>query len=640
MLDTLIPVALLASLAEAKSSTKKYIADDEPSDFDTILWPIVLCFAGGIYLVYERYQRAHNSPVPFEHHAPVQADPQWEGLPLENANLQSHLQHPDVLPPIDIPGQEYITAFDPATSLHLGTYLADDENVIAFKINKAAKAQRRWKQTTFVQRRRVVRSLLKWLVDNQEMCAKVACRDTGKTLLDASLGEIMTTCTKMEWILKHGERYLRPEKRHGNFMMAYKRAEVHYEPLGVVAAIVSWNYPLHNAWSPILASIFAGNAVVLKCSEKVIWSSTWFVDAITTCLRTLGHPEDIVQLVCCYPKKAPALTRSPLIKHITFIGSETVGRIIAQDATENLIPVTLELGGKDPCVILPGTDIERWAPLWKRGVFQNMGQNCIGIERLIVHSSQYDELEAIFKETASKIRLGSVLAPTQEGYVATVDGGAMIDGDRFQALEALIQDAEEGGANVIGGRQYNHVYLENGYYFQPTVVGPVDNSMEIAQQELFAPIALLMPYETVEEAIELANGTRYGLGASVFGPSQSKCLEVAKRLECGMVSINDFAVFYMNQDLPFGGCKASGYGRFGGPEGLRALTNPKAIMVDRWPNLIQTSIPPVLDYPLRSLLQSWEFASGLVRFLYADGARNWMYGLYGLIQAASKGGRR
>ena len=141
----------------------------------------MLCFAGGIYLVYERYQRAHNSPVPFEHHAPVQADPQWEGLPLENANLQSHLQHPDVLPPIDIPGQEYITAFDPATSLHLGTYLADDENVIAFKINKAAKAQRRWKQTTFVQRRRVVRSLLKWLVDNQEICAKVAARDTGKT---------------------------------------------------------------------------------------------------------------------------------------------------------------------------------------------------------------------------------------------------------------------------------------------------------------------------------------------------------------------------------------------------------------------------------------------------------------------------
>ena len=169
MLDTLIPVALLASLAEAKSSTKKYIADDEPSDFDTILWPIVLCFAGGIYLVYERYQRAHNSPVPFEHHAPVQADPQLEGLPLENANLQSHLQHPDVLPPIDIPGQEYITAFDPATSLHLGTYLADDENVIAFKINKAARAQRRW------HRRPIITYLDRWVACRPELVCRSLC---------------------------------------------------------------------------------------------------------------------------------------------------------------------------------------------------------------------------------------------------------------------------------------------------------------------------------------------------------------------------------------------------------------------------------------------------------------------------------
>lgn len=114
-----------------------------------------------------------------------------------------------------------------------------------------------------------------------------------------------------------------------------------------------------------------------------------------------------------------------------------------------------------------------------------------------------------------------------------------------------------------------------------------------------------MRYDDIDEAIEIANGTRYGLGASVFGPVQRQCVEVAKQLQCGMVSVNDFGVFYLNQDLPFGGTKASGYGRFGGPEGLRSLTLTKAIMVDRWPQLIQTSIPRVLDYPLRSLIQSW-----------------------------------
>jgi len=158
--------------------------------------------------------------------------------------------------------------------------------------------------------------------------------------------------------------------------------------------------------------------------------------------------------------------------------------------------------------------------------------------------------------------------------------------------------------------------------------------MDIAQQELFAPIATLMPYETIDEAIEIANGTKYGLGASVFGPDQKLCLEVAKELECGMVSINDFGVFYINQDLPFGGTKASGYGRFAGPEGLRALTNVKAIMVDRFPSLIQTSIPKVMDYPIRSLHYSWEFTSGLIRFLYADSLRTQFRGLVALIRAA------
>ncbi|EEB97343.1 hypothetical protein MPER_03359 [Moniliophthora perniciosa FA553] len=130
--------------------------------------------------------------------------------------------------------------------------------------------------------------------------------------------------------------------------------------------------------------------------------------------------------------------------------------------------------------------------------------------------------------------------------------------------------------------------------------------------------------------------TQYGLGASVFGPDQELCVQVAKKLECGMVSVNDFAVFYLNQDLPFGGTKASGYGRFGGPEGLRSLTNLKVIVVDRWPNFVQTSIPKVLDYPIRSLSMSLEFTTGLTRFLYAEGLRPRIAGLVRLIQAARK----
>ena len=157
----------------------------------------------------------------------------------------------------------------------------------------------------------------------------------------------MTTCSKMEWLINHGEKAIRTETRPSNFMMFYKKSQVIYEPLGVVSAIVSWNYrtfcfplifakaltinsdsqsALHNSWSPILAAIFAGNGIVLKCSENVIWSTTWFVGAITKCLEICGHDPELVQVVSCYPEQANALTKSPKIKHITFIGSETVGR--------------------------------------------------------------------------------------------------------------------------------------------------------------------------------------------------------------------------------------------------------------------------------------------------------------------------
>lgn len=267
-----------------------------------------------------------------------------------------------------------------------------------------------------------------------------------------------------------------------------------------------------------------------------------------------------------------------------------------------------------------------------RGIFQNAGQNCIGIERLLVHRDQYDEVYHVILDRAGELRLGGALSADDVG--TGVDIGSMISRDRFQRLQDLVEEAASRGARVdLGGRPRVHPYLTNGAFFEPTVIGEVQHDMDIAQHELFAPIAIVIPYDTIEEAIEIANGTRYALGASVFGPDKYECLDVAKQLECGMVSINDFGVFYLNQDLPFGGTKASGYGRFGGPEGLRSLTNPKSVVVDRWPWLIQTSIPRPLDYPIRSPVQAWDIASGIVGIFYADGWRESFESLQRLINA-------
>ncbi|TFY81526.1 hypothetical protein EWM64_g2488 [Hericium alpestre] len=613
--------------------TRRHDYDD--GNVDDLLYHLTLFFAFGIWTVFNRYQSVRNRAIPFKLAKPEEATPNYSGTIIPNPHLESHRHIEGLLPPYVGQDRDYITCFDPSTGLHLATLVADSATEINAKIERAAEAQRVWQHTSFADRRRVIRSLKKWLVENQEACAQVACRDTGKTQIDAALGEILTTCSKMDWLIKNGERYLKPESRSNNLMMSYKKSQVHYQPLGVVAGIVSWNYPLHNAWSPILAAIFAGNGIVLKCSEHVAWSTTWFIKAIHECLRVCKFPEDLVQLSYCFPDQVETLTRSPLIKHITFIGSEPVGRLVAMAATEHLTPVCLELGGKDPAIVLPGTDVEQWLSTWMRGIFQNAGQNCIGIERLIVHESQYEDIYTKLVERVRALRLGSALSA--DGVGSGVDCGSMISTDRFQSLEDIINDAVRQGARMEhGGSRIRHPYLENGAYFSPTVVGDVTKEMNIANREVFAPVALLMPYSTIEEAIEIANGTRYGLGASVFGPNRYICMEVAKQLDCGMVSVNDFGVFYLNQDLPFGGFKASGYGRFGGPEGLRSLTNPKAIVTDRWPWLIQTSIPRPLDYPIRSLSQGWDFASGLIAIFYADGWLGTMEGLSKVWNASKK----
>ncbi|CAL1694478.1 unnamed protein product [Somion occarium] len=534
-----------------------YDYDDEGMSFT---FPLLISFALGIWLVYTRYHSVRNRAIPFKIRAPEAIGNDFESTKIEDPGLDSHLRDPKLLPEIPAEGHGYITSFDPATSLHLGTFIADDGADIQSKIEQARIAQLSWRQTTFSERRRVIRSLNKWLVDNQETCARVAARDTGKTLLDAALGEIIVTCSKADWLINHGERYLKPESRSNNFLTFYKSAEVHFEPLGVVAAIVSWNYPLHNAWSPIMASIFAGNGVVLKCSEHVVWSTLWFVEAIRTCLDVCGYDKELVQLVCCYPDNAEALTTSPTIRHITFIGSEDVGRKVVQAATTHLTPVTLELGGKDPAILLPSTDIEKYSSILMRGVFQNAGQNCIGIERIIVHSSQYEQVLQMFTQRAAEIRLGSALLKPTDGVIPTVDCGSMLSSNRFQHIVRVLETAQNHGAIVEqGGSPHKHTFLD-GAYFEPTVVGNVDPQSEIAQFELFAPVALILKYDTIEEAIDIANGTRYGLGASVFGPDQEQCVKIAQQLQCGMVSINDFAVYYLNQDLPFGGTKMSGYG--------------------------------------------------------------------------------
>ncbi|CEH17302.1 Vacuolar H-ATPase V1 sector, subunit G [Ceraceosorus bombacis] len=559
-------------------------------------------------------KRRKESARPVSVAVPHAVQAGWNGMVLPYPTVSSKA-HPRL-----------ITCYDPSTAQHISDIQADDASAIFEKVRRAQAAQRAWGDSEFARRRRVLRTIKQWLANDMEIVVKVACRDTGKTAVDALLGEILTTFSKLDWLIGNTEAVLKTEVRPSNLLLAHKRCKVFHRPLGVVAACVSWNYPVHNLISPAIAALAAGNSVVVKVSEQVAWSSRYILTALQACLVACGESPDLVQVVVCYPGDAEALTANPAIKHMTFIGSETVAKLVAQSAAKAMIPTCMELGGADPMIILENVDLKYFAPTWMRGTFGAAGQNCIGAERFIVSSKIVDKFIALMAPRIEALKPGSFLADTpfsdskdvkQAGdHVEHVDIGPLITGARIEALEAIIADAVKAGARVIiGGKRYAHPKHAHGHYFQPTLIVDIKPDMTIAQEELFAPIFRVMSFDSLDDAIALANGTRYGLGSSVFGSNKKQCMYVASKLDAGMCNINDFACGYLNQGLPFGGVKASGYGRFAGPEGLRALTSPKATTEDIFFSAIRTAIPPPLDYPLTNPTNAWSFAQGLGNFV-------------------------
>lgn len=469
--------------------------------------------------------------------------------------------------------------------------------------------------------------MLQHVLDNQEEICRVACLDSGKTMVDAQLGEILVTVEKLQWTIAHGEKALKPSRRPTNLLMMYKKNTVRYEPLGVVAALVSWNYPFHNLIGPIISAIFSGNGILVKTSEQTAWSASYFASIARGALVAHGHDPALVQTVACWPQVANRITSHPKISHITFIGSRPVAHKVAESAAKALIPVVAELGGKDACMVLDSAknDLARIVETLLRGTFQAAGQNCIGIERIIATPGVYDHLIQRLEPRVNALRLGQDL-----------DVGAMVSDASFGRLESLVQSAVKNGARLLaGGKRYKHPDHPTGFYFQPTLLVDVTKDMEIAHEECFGPIMVLMkaPSNSASDVLSIANAPNFGLGASVFGKDSDPALKtIVEGVRSGMVTINDFAAYYAVQ-LPFGGVGGSGYGRFAGEEGLRGLCNLKAVCADRWGWAgVRTSIPPPMQYPIGSQEKSWRFAKGVVETGYGITLFRKVGGVLGILR--------
>ncbi|KAI5202999.1 hypothetical protein AUEXF2481DRAFT_48275 [Aureobasidium subglaciale EXF-2481] len=546
-----------------------------------------------------------EAAVDFEVPLPEQCEDGWQGEVLREPGLK-------------ISGSSAVQCYCPATGQLLGVINPSTPDGIDRAITRAHEAQRTWALTTFSQRRRVLKTLLKYVLTHQDDIATAACLDSGKTRVDALFGEILVTAEKLKWTIDHGEKALKPSSRPTNLLMMYKSNSVVYEPLGVVAACVSWNYPFHNLLGPIISALFTGNAIIVKGSEQTAWCSVFFADIVKAALVACGHSPELVHAVTCWPTTAEHLTSHPGISHLTFIGSKPVAHHVCTSAAKSLTPVVVELGGKDAAIILDApngkamakSELSRIESIIMRGVFQSAGQNCIGIERVVAMPLAYEYLLSVLPPRIRSLRLGNALTSPD------VDVGAQVSPASFTKLESLIAEAVSQGAVLLaGGKRHSHPKYPQGHYFTPTLLAEVTSDMRIAQEECFAPICLLMRAETPTHAISITNSTIYSLGCSIFGPATSPLQEVASAVKSGMVAINDFAAYYAVQ-LPFGGVGGSGYGRFAGEEGLRGLCNAKSICVDRWPGLIKTAIPAGLDYPMRET--AWEMGKGVVELGYGE----------------------
>ncbi len=364
--------------------------------------------------------------------------------------------------------------------------------------------------------------------------------------------------------------------------------------------------------NPLIPALMAGNGFVVKPSEWVAWSARRFVQLVRDALAAEGQSPELVQVVQGYGETGQALIEGG-IDSLVFIGSVNNGQAVLEAAARSITPVVLELGGKDPFIVCEDADLEQAAHAAMTGCFFSSGQNCVASERLLVFDRVYDRFERLVGELTEGMRQGEPLGER------TIDVGAMVTPMQLELVERLVQRAVDQGARIVTGG--HRVLRDSGDFYAPTVLADVTPDMDIMKEETFGPVMVLCRVRDDHHAVQIANGTGFGLSSSVFSRDHARARRIADRLQAGMTAINEVgALTYLAQDLTFGGIKASGFGRINGREGLRACCNVKAVLDDRLPLHFANKVYPVGDF-------DFDRVKGVVRLFYGRGVRDRLQGV-------------
>lgn len=448
---------------------------------------------------------------------------------------------------------------NPSTGNTFATAPVANHDDVESAVAAAKQAFKTWRHTSITQREEVIRALISEIEVRHEEIAYLVALELGKPLSGAQT-DVELGLTWARELVDSQLHFLEPTLVRDTDT---ERIEVHYQPAGIVAAIVPWNFPFFQTMYKLVPALLAGNSLVIKPAPTSPLNAMLLAELLAPLV-----PAGVVNIIGDSGDVGPQLSNHPDIDHISFTGSTAVGRKIVENSAETLKRVVLELGGNDAAIVLEDADIEVAADGIYTFAFTNSGQVCINIKRIFVPSTMHDEFVEAMGERVRRAKVGDALDPQTEL-------GPIQNERQFERVKGYLETAKRDGTIVAGGNVINRP----GYFVEPTLVTDVDPASSLINEETFGPIRSIIAYDSIEQAIQQANETHYGLGNSIWAKDIDKAAKIATELESGTVWINNH--FALAPDVPFGGQKQSGLGAEFGREGLLEFTEMKVINITK-----------------------------------------------------------
>lgn len=446
---------------------------------------------------------------------------------------------------------------NPATGVVVKTFKSDSKAKVSKVLDLAVSAQKSWRKLSFQKRASYLRRVARELQKNKHEYAALITLEMGKPIKN-SVSEIEKCALNCNYYAEHAHAMLKDE----HITAEFKKSYVAFDPLGVVFAIMPWNFPFWQVFRFAAPALMAGNTAVLKHASNVPQCTL----AIEKVFTRAGLPRGVFQSLLIPSSMVEEIVEDNRIAAVTLTGSEEAGREVAEEAGESLKPIVLELGGSDPFIVLKDANLKEAAKMATHSRIMNSGQSCVAAKRFIIEKPVLAKFTELFVKELTSLNIGDPLDPATEI-------GPLARKDLAETLDRQVKQSVKKGAKILTG---GHALTGNGYYYEPTALANVKPGMPAYHEELFGPVAAIISANNAADAIRIANDTKFGLGANLWTKDLKKAEKMAREIESGFVAIN--GVTRSDPRFPFGGVKASGFGRELGIYGIREFVNIKTII--------------------------------------------------------------